>query len=454
MKTLFQVISIVISLLLLVYCSEAPEWYDKKDTVAPVAISNPVVENTNGGAIITYSLPSDHDLLGVKARYTYLEGGDTLEAYSSAYTDTIQLVGFPDTRQRTVRLIAIDKSYNESKPVEVTIQPLTPPVELIRQSLKVNETFGGVLVAWGNPARADIGVSLYVQDSLGFMNLDYTYFTNEESGYYSFRGYENKERKFEVRIRDRWNNSATPLDTTLTPLFEEDIVARDETTGKLLWQRYGYADKTVEWMGDYAGQYGSSSFENLFDGTNSKYFHPGLSATHSLSVYTKNPDDAMYDTPERVYYVTIDMVKEVRLSRVRHYGRTSSTVNPNDLTVFNIWASNVPPKTPEDFNNDRMASLAYWTNWPEVGGTDAWKNDWVLVGEFEVIPPSGARELYQWTSQDATWFKSGVDFDFKMEHTDKSFRYLRVEAINCVKGKSTSVRQFIEWEVYGRFVSE
>lgn len=434
----------------LTQCSEAPNWNDEThDTVSPGQISNPIVENINGGAIITYTLPLDNDLLGVKAIYTYLEGGETLEAYSSAFVNSIKLVGFPNTQQRKITLIAIDKSNNESNPIDVTIQPLIPPIQIIRNSLIVNETFSGVFVKWENDTKADIGVSLYVEDSLGFMNLDYTYFTNE-SGNYSFRGYDNKERKFKILLRDRWNNTATPLDTLLTPLYEEDVVARSPD-GKTSWIRYGYVDKTTTWRGDYVGQFGAAEFSRMFDLSNSSnnYFHPGLTDTYDLRRFTDNP--LHIGILKRPMHLTIDMTRETKLSRYKVYFR-SGTINPNDPYYLTIWATNKTPKGPADFGNDKMASLSYWTNWVEVGGTDAWKNDWIQIGECLVIPPSGATEQFQWTSQDIAWAQSGIEFDFDPNYSNTPFRYLRIICYDNIK--KTELVHFAEWEFYGSVVNK
>lgn len=449
MKTISNIIASVLFLFLLVQCAEMPNWNDElKDSDPPGMVTNATVENIPGGAVISYSLPSGSDLLGVKAVYSYKEQGDTLEAYSSAFATSIKLMGFPDTRERKVKLLAIDKSKNESKPVEVTIQPLTPPVETIRQSLKVYETFSGVFVAWDNTTQADIGISLYVKDSLGFWNLDYTYFTKEKSGNFSFRGYEHKERNFRVQIRDRWNNSSSPLDTTLTPLFEENVVAKDGS--QLLWQRYGYEDKTTLFRGDFPGQYSSSAFSRMFNNNaGNSYFHTGLDATHFIGVFINNSDK--YEPIP--LGLTIDMTRETKLSRFVQYFRTDlNELNQNELRVFELWATNQTPKGPSDFSNDRIASLAYWTPWPEVNGTDAWKNDWKKLGEYVVVPPSGATEAYQWTNEDIAWGKAGVEFEIDPQYTNTPFRYLRI--ICYENHKHTNVIHFTEWDFFGSVVNK
>jgi len=450
MKKCFYLVSAIILLpILCSQCSEAPNWDDEGNANPPGAVSNPIVKNINGGAVIFYTLPPDNEtnLLGVKALYTRYDDGEILEAYSSSHTDSIVVFGFPDTKERKVTLIAFNSSKKESQPVEVTINPLIPPHELIRNSMEVSETFSGVLVKWDNPSRAEIGVMLFAEDSLGFMNLDYTYFTGE-SGHYAFRGFDDTERKFRVVIRDRWDNESTPFDVVLSPLFEEDVVARDPATGQTSWIRYGYTDQTTLWRGDYPGVYGSNAFYRMFDGirTDAGYFHPGLAATYNLSFFTGNAEDA--PILPKPFCVTIDMTRETKLSRYKFCCRNgTTTLNENDPYHLRIWASNETPKGPEDFNNDKMASLAYWTTWPQVGGTGAYQDDWTLVGECFVIPPSGALEGFQWTADDRIWYQAGVEFDFFSEHSNTPFRYLRIECIDNLK--YTELTHFHEWEIYG-----
>lgn len=450
MKTKKYLLLFISFLFSLTQCIEAPDWNDETyDSVPPGKILSPIVENINGGAIITYTLPTDNDLLAVKAIYSYTEGGETMEAYSSAFTNSIRLVGFPDTKQRKILLIAMDKSNNESSPVEVTIQPSTPPIQLIRNSLIVHETFSGIFVKWENDTKADIGISLFVEDSLGFMNLDYTYFTSE-SGNYSFRGYQNKERKFRILLKDRWNNTAIPLDTLLTPLYEEDVVAR-LSNGRTSWIRYGYVDQTTLWRGDYPGQFGASEFSRMFDGAtgSSNYFHPGLTTTYDLQKFTNNPEHK--GILKRPMYLTIDMTRESKLSRYKVYFR-SGNINANDPYYLVIWASNETPKGPNDFGDDKTASLAYWTAWEEVNGKDSWKNDWKQIGECLVIPPSGATEQFQWTSEDLAWAQAGIEFDFDPTYSNTPFRYLRIECFDNIK--KTELIHFVEWEIYGSAVNK
>ncbi|MDD3853653.1 MAG: DUF4959 domain-containing protein, partial [Syntrophomonadaceae bacterium] len=254
-------------------CIEEKNWSDPKDDIPPKPVTNVVVENLHGGAMITYTLPDDNDLLGVKATYTLTrdENGVEREAFSSASRDTIVLQGFADTNEYVVSLIAIDQSRNQSTPVVVKINPRVPPVQLIRESLKVNTTFGGLYTSWINTNRENIAISVYKPDAVGDWELYDTYFSDGPVGSYSFRGLDADETPFRIEIRDRWNNYAVPLDTVLKPLFEERIWGRDQVTGFEIWKLFDTPNALMR--GDNHQGSGSENFyqvtkEQTFGGTN------------------------------------------------------------------------------------------------------------------------------------------------------------------------------------------
>src|SRR5690349_1990565 len=92
------------------------------DSVPPGEVKSPEVQNVAGGAIITYELPGDEDLLYVEA--SYIRNGKTIKQKSSGYGNSIEIVGFGRSQPVTVQLVAYDRSGNASKAVEVTAEPL------------------------------------------------------------------------------------------------------------------------------------------------------------------------------------------------------------------------------------------------------------------------------------------------------------------------------------------
>ncbi len=408
-------------------CLEEKDWSDPKDDIPPKPVTDVVVENLHGGAMITYTLPADNDLLGVKATYTLTkdENAVTREAFSSAFRDTILLQGFADTNEYDITLIAIDESRNQSTPVVVKVNPLVPPVQLIRESFKVNTTFGGLYTSWINTYRENIAISVYKPDEVGDWQLYDTYFSDGPVGSYSFRGLEAEETPFRIEIRDRWNNYAVPLDTIITPLFEERIWGRHPETGFQIWTLFDTPNALLR--GDCHQESGSSNFyqvtkEATYGGTNW--------LTGNFYLNTVVPD-----WPEELYgvlpmYFTVDMGKKAFYSRLRLWARPRtpmlSAVCP---TTFNVWGTN--EIKPYDEIGDYMDNVRYWTSWDEIGGTDQWKEGWELICKAKVELPSGASvfEPNNFTAEDQAFIIAGFEFEIDPTKTDKSYRYIRWEVI-------------------------
>ena len=446
-----SILILVFAISLFSQCTKEQSWGEALDNIPPGMVSNPQVENIPGGAVITYTLPDDTDLLGVKAVYSYdAESEDKFEVFSSAFRDTIEVVGFPNTDPRTINLICLDKSKNESKPLAVQIQPLTPPVDLIRQSLNVEATFGGLYVTWDNISGTEVGISLFAEDSLGNFVHDYTYYTKETDGKYSFRGFDSNPRKFQIQIRDRWDNYSEKLDTIISPLFEEKIMGQDEQ-GMPVWIRYGYDNGEAKWRGDHPENHTNKTqtFSSVFDGSTGEknYWHFGRPG-NVLGHFTDKSQDM--DTAAVPIYFTIDLGNPCNLSRHKIWHRSYAVMSANAPSSYEIWATNQKPKGPEDFDN-LMESLSYWTAWPEVNGTDQWKEDWVKIAECNGVPPSGATNITEVTEADRAWADAnGFEYEINPEVTSKPFRYVRFV---CQKNWSGGVILHIgEIEFWGSYV--
>ena len=418
-------------------CENVKEYTDPKDNIPPGKVTAVEIKNLHGGAEITYTLPPDDDLLGVKAVYRLREDGKEYEVFSSAFRSTIIMEGFPDTKEHIVNLYTIDLSRNVSEPVPVTIKPLTPPVDLIRNSLKVIETFGGVYCSWENILNEDIAVSLFV-DSIGEMILDDTYFSNASIGSYPFRGFPHKELSFRIEIRDRWMNYSIPLDTLLTPLFEQQIKGRDDA-GVQQWFLWGYANRECLSRGcNWETSGTQSNFTVLFDDilfNSSNWFESGANfgmLRHFVPGWT---GDA-YGHPA---YFSIDMGRSASYSRMKVYMRAREPLFSSGVfSEFELWGTNNPkPLIPEVTEEDRLANLRYWTAWEEIEGTDEWKNDWVKLGEYSLVLPSGATTSTDViTVEDEDFIRNGFEYIVDVDKCNIPCRYIRIviKKSNIIQG--------------------
>jgi len=293
---------------------------------------------------------------------------------------------------------------------------------MIMQTLEVKTTFGGTYVSWENIYNANIGISLFAADSTGELVHNYTHFSNVVDGEYAFRGFDDNERQFRLQIRDNWDRYSTPLDTILKPLFERQIYGFDESGP--IWVRCGYDDGTVKWRGDLPKNYPNprQQFDNVYDQDYGGMWHTGRPG-NMLIDFTGNAEDK--DVELIPMYFIIDLGGSYNLSRHKMWHRDRFPCAFLSPKYYEIWATNETPKGPGDFDN-QMESLAYWTSWPEVNGTDSWKNDWTKICYCECIPPSGARTEAEVTEEDKQYVKNnGFEFEIDLDDTDKPFRYVR-----------------------------
>ena len=452
MKKLYNLCVLLLLTLFFMGCEEVKDWSDPTDNVPPGPISNPVVENFSGGAMITYQLPTDNDLLGVKAMYKFSENDNERKAFSSAFRDTIILKGFPDTNERIVKLVCLDKSRNESKPVEVIIKPTKIPVQIIGETLSVNESFGGIFVSWENILKDDIGISLYTADSTGLMTHNYTYYSNSEKGGYSFRGFNNEPREFRIEIVDKWENYIVIVDTILTPLYEEKIEPYDKKTGQQRWRQFGALDGSHVWRGDAnnkMGELAHETFKAAFDGNNTTMYNTGNKGNY-LNFFTDDPDDEGKKM-NPIYWI-LDLGRSCYLSRHVNWAwnHPSVTLASGTPRVFQLWGTNEEPKGGPNIFEDITESLAYWTAWPAVNGTDAWKKDWDLLADYTMIPPSGAKSAAEATADDKNYARAnGFDVEVFPELTSKPYRYIRFVILETWGGSAT-LAQNGDWEFYGQ----
>ncbi|MBE8721492.1 DUF4959 domain-containing protein [Sphingobacterium pedocola] len=424
-------------------CTEVQDWADPMDNVPPGTITNVRVKNINGGAVLYYTLPHDSDLLGAKAVYNFSESEEILEVYASAFKDSIVLDGYADTDEHIVQLYAADKSNNLSKPVLVTIRPLTPPVVEIRETLTAQTAFSGVRALWNNPLKKPVAISLYTTDSAGDKVLFERHYSSAENGGYTFRNFDAVEQTFSFEVSDRWNHIAAPLDTVLTPLYEIQIQGMVGTT--YLWDLYDYSNNIYrgEPLQTNAGSQSAyrGKVRNLYDGNtwdNSNYFYyrPG-----TMNQFVPGAISSVYTLPA---YMTIDMGVAAKYSRFKYFTRGRSPVySAWAWYEFEVWGTNNPKAVTEIGDGSQADNLKYWTSWPEAGGTDEWKNDWEKLADCTVEFPSGTpnNSPQVESAEDIAFVMDGFGFDIDPDKNDKAFRYIRF----VLKKNSTDNVPYIQW---------
>jgi hypothetical protein len=122
------------------------------------------------------------------------------------------------------------------------------------------------------------------------------------------------------------------------------------------------------------------------------------------------------------------------------------------MASFELWGTNEPKALNTIGDGSQADNLKYWTTWPEVGGTDEWKNDWVKLADCVIQFPSGANPYITnpvLTQEDLDFIAAGFEFDIDPVHTSEPFRYLRF-AIRSMNHTGTQI-QITELKFWGAY---
>lgn len=301
------------------------------DGTAPGVVSNVSIVNLNGAAEISYTVPSDQDLLYIKAVY-HTRKGEVRETKVSKYNRNLTVLGFGDTNPYEVELYAVDKGENVSAAVKVVVNPLEPSTNLVRKGLVVSPDFGGINVSFENEKTDNLAIVILANDALGNFVPINTFYTNLRKGAFPTRELKAEETRFGVFVRDRWGNLSDTLYVKVSPYYEERL---DRTKMRPLVLP---TDAVLGYGGNLAA---------LFDGDvgDSRFYHSG-------------------DAAKMPQWFSFDLGVTARLSRLTYYMRQSVYFNLHNPREVEIWGSNNPP-------------------------ADGSYNNWVLLTTHKQLKPSG-----------------------------------------------------------------
>ena len=332
-------------------------------SAAPTPVELKGVRNISGGAIITYKIPEDRNLLGVKAVYT--RNGEVVETKGSLYVDTLVIEGFGNANEQKIELFSIGRNEKLSSPVSVTVSPLPPPVQLVKFDIEAG--FGGVVLGLDqNKTNADLSLVL-MADTLGdgkYLDMQ-TFHTKSGKIKFSRRGLSVKSTKFAMYLRDRWNNVSDTIFKELTPIEEVRIPSDLFRNAALPTDYFVTAENSTGYR-----------LEQLWLGPD---------ASTGGDFYATSHNGPM---PQ---WFTIDLGRKVTISRIQKWPRAEyelySSTGPR---TFEVWGSENP-------NPD--------------GSFD---DSWFLVGEFEQFKPSGygeGREVGIVTDEDKDYWYNKTEFE-------------------------------------------
>jgi hypothetical protein len=389
-------------------CTENPLGQTPTDSVAPPPLTNVVVEELPGGAKIIYDLPAgEPDISYVRGEYIFQGVKKTVRA--SAYDNYLTVEGFGSVEPVEISLYLVDHSENSSAPVTKTFTPKTPPIESIYASLTMESDWGGVLVQWDNPTGVEIGVTLLTTDSLGeFKESEKRFFVMRE-GRFSFRGFDSLERRFGIQITDRWNNISPVKEQLITPVYEE------------LLNRNLHKQYVLPWDNTSTNG-GGQTFSKIFDG---QKINTGNNSWHTQ----ENQSASTMGFTHPVLF-TVDLGVEAILNRFLWWqGRWAEyfLYGHHNPRTFEVWATTeIPVGKPDE----------YWL--------EEWKNDWIMLGDFELVKPSGLM-LGDNSNED----KAAADAGHEFFVTTIPVKYLRFVVKSTFIGDKDNTITLHEIEFYG-----
>ncbi|GAA4315445.1 DUF4959 domain-containing protein [Mucilaginibacter gynuensis] len=357
----------------------------ENDGKAPGPITNAVITNLNGAATISFNVPSDPDLLYIRAVYTTKQGV-VRETKVSRYNSQLTVEGFADTSAYQVTLYAVDKGENASAPLMVTVHPKRPPFQLVRDSLAITPDFGGLTVNFKNQTGNSLAVVILSNDSLGEFVPINTFYTKLKKGDFATRGLQSVETKFGIYVRDRFGNLSDTLLFNLTPLFEERL-DRTRMKGLVL-----PTDAPLGYSGNIAG---------LFDGNlgNDLMYHTG-------------------DAARMPQWFTYDMGVSAKLSRMSYFMRMGFYFNLHTPRVVEIWGTENP-------------------------NPDGSYTGWTLLATHTQVKPSGLPNG-QLSQDDIDAANAGETITFSIDAP--KVRYIRFKTLkNWSNGSYVNFNEIMMW---------
>ena len=362
----------LISFITLIGCKDD----DGQDSTPPGSLLVENITPTNGGGIISYSLPDDSDILFVRAEYTNSLGVDVYRV-SSSHNNFIEIDGLNQNTPVQVKLFVIDENENMSQPVDVEFTPLPSFIYLVQESITITPDLGGVKLEWENVAEKTVYVHLHIvnagEEEIRILS------SNNASESVFVRGLESVEMTFLTKVED-FDGNITELEekAILTPLFEEMI---DKSTWTLMSQLSVNGDA---WEGQT-----TAFWDDVVDTAETN-------SDNSYFIIWRDQNGGTLNWP---LDIVIDLNKNVRVHRLKVWQRA-------------FWYGG-PTGIPYYYQEENMRSFDLYASNNSV--------DWTLLGQFDIGDPSDENGNIPQDFIDAA--ANGHDFD--LDGVSEPFRYLK-----------------------------
>ncbi|GHV64823.1 hypothetical protein FACS1894199_03990 [Bacteroidia bacterium] len=372
-----SIFAVCICCLLFSACSEDPIGQYSIDGTPPQPISNPRVSNFSGGATITYDLPDEIDLLYVRAQFT-LPSGQKQDIKVSSFSNALTVKGFARSQEYKLQLVTVDRSQNESTPVEVTIHPDDAFIFDLINSLEYEIARGGFKVKWENALQEEARVTFLKKNQAGVYELIETFYTSEKNAQRAIRGQEAVPTTFAVFARDTYNNYTDTLEFQLEPLYEQRIDNKN------------FIEMPKSPALDLFPGWGSTTLDVVWDDVL-------VAGAVAGEVYYIRPTEGINA------YFTMDLGVKVKLSRFRMWGRSDYYFrlhNPYDFYLMgtnDLAVAQNPASTDADWGGPLINCISH--------------------------RPSGLGSDEPATGEDLSYAQAGEEFEFTGD--EPAVRYIR-----------------------------
>lgn len=370
-------------------CTEKDNTPISSATGKPGQVTEVSVQNLPGGAVITYRIPNQAEVLSVKAVYT-ISTGKKYEADASFYNNKLSISGFNDEKEHEVLIYTVNRAQELSEPVKCIIKPMVSPLKLAAATVQIQSDFGGARFTWMNELKSPLAFEMYTPDSLGRMTLVRVINSQVTEGSQALRGYPPVLREFGLVVKDNFGNRSDtifPAGRKILPLFEERLPKSAMAIMKLA---------------------NDQNFTN-WEGSDQKIIDDDLTSFgHSPSSSLPAP-------------FTLDLGVTAKVSRIVLFQRnfSSSYYNWGNPKEFDVYVKTTTPSQSGDWG------------------------EWKKIMETEIVKPSGSSSNV--TDDDLRAAENGHEFTFDL--SQEPVRYIRI-VIRSTWG-STTFTHPAEIDVYG-----
>ena len=373
-KSLKKIISVFTILLITISCQDT----ESGDVTAPGKLIVETITPTNGGGIISYTLPDDSDILFVRAEYTNTLGEDVFRV-SSVHNNEVEISGLNQTTPIEVNLFVVDNNDNKSEPTTAEFVPLESFIYLVQESIEFSADLGGVRVSWENIESKTVYVYVHIQN--GEDEEIRILSSNSPLENRFIRGLEATELTFLTKVAD-FDGNVTDLEEkgVYSPLFEEVI---DKSTWSLV------SNQSINgnaWEGSTV-----NFWDDIVDTTETD-------SDNSYFIIWRDQNGGTLNWP---LDIVVNLNKNVKINRIKVWQRA-------------FWYNGPSPTTAYYYQEENMKSFDLFAS---NNG-----QEWTLLGQYDIGNPMDADGNIPSDAMES----AANGHDFELDGVSESFNYLKI----------------------------